>query len=267
MDSESVPGRPWKRLAAAAGVGVVAGFLAGIFGVGGGIVVVPGLVLLLGMGQRLAHGTSLAAIILIALAGVGGYVLEDAVDWPVAAFIVAGGAVGAFLGARALQRVDATAIRYSFAALALLAAVRLLVDVPDPTGREAIDAAAAAGLVGVGLLSGLVAGFLGVGGGIITVPALVILFSIPPAVAKGTSLLAIIPIAALGTVVNIRARNADLPIATAVGIGGGLSAFAGARVAVSLDATVSSVLFAALLVAVGIRMLVRPPGSRATPEA
>jgi uncharacterized membrane protein YfcA len=46
--------------------GLIAGFLSGLFGVGGGILLVPALVILLGMGQRLAHGTSLAAIVPIA---------------------------------------------------------------------------------------------------------------------------------------------------------------------------------------------------------
>ena len=56
-------------------VGLAAGFLSGLFGVGGGVLMVPALVLVLGMGQRLAHGTSLAAIVPIALAGVLGYAL------------------------------------------------------------------------------------------------------------------------------------------------------------------------------------------------
>ena len=66
-------------------VGLAAGFLSGLFGVGGGVLMVPGLVLVLGMGQRLAHGTSLAAIVPIAVAGVAGYALAGEVDWLAAA--------------------------------------------------------------------------------------------------------------------------------------------------------------------------------------
>src|SRR4051794_29643170 len=68
---------PWKPIV----VGLVAGLLSGIFGVGGGILIVPGLVLALGMQQRLAHGTSLAAIIPIAAAGLSGYAVAGEVDW------------------------------------------------------------------------------------------------------------------------------------------------------------------------------------------
>ena len=72
-------------LVRAAVLGVVAGFLGGLFGVGGGILIVPALVLVLHMDQRLAHGTSLAAVLPIAVASLTGYTLEDKVDWPVGA--------------------------------------------------------------------------------------------------------------------------------------------------------------------------------------
>src|SRR5687767_9095664 len=83
------------RLAGAAAVGILAGFLSGLFGVGGGILIVPGLIVVMRMGQRLAHGTSLAAIVPIAALAVLGYALERSVDWPAAVLIAAGAAGGA----------------------------------------------------------------------------------------------------------------------------------------------------------------------------
>ena len=70
------------NLAAILAVGVAAGFLAGLFGVGGGILIVPGLVLAAGMDQRLAHGTSLAAVLPISMASLLTYAAHDNVDWP-----------------------------------------------------------------------------------------------------------------------------------------------------------------------------------------
>ncbi|MGH2711342.1 MAG: TSUP family transporter, partial [Actinomycetota bacterium] len=76
-------------LLTAAGIGAAAGLLSGLFGVGGGIVLVPGLVLFGRMEQRRAHATSLAAIVPIALAAVIGYALDDAVHWAAAALLTA----------------------------------------------------------------------------------------------------------------------------------------------------------------------------------
>ena len=71
-------------------VGLVAGFLSGLFGVGGGILIVPALVIVLKLGQKLAHGTSLAAVLPIAMSSLLGYTIEGKVDWPVAGSARAG---------------------------------------------------------------------------------------------------------------------------------------------------------------------------------
>ncbi len=65
-------------------VGLAAGLLGGLFGVGGGLIIVPGLVSLAGMDRRLAHGTSLAATLPIAAASLITYVSHGNVDWAVA---------------------------------------------------------------------------------------------------------------------------------------------------------------------------------------
>lgn len=253
-----------SRLFRTAAVGVLAGFLSGLFGVGGGILIVPGLVLLMGMEQRRAHGTSLAAIIPIAAAGVGGYALDDAVDWPVAGLLAAGAAAGALIGTHALQRTRQDTLRRLFALFLVLMAVRLLFEVGTAAGRSPLDAGSALALAGLGLVAGTLAGLFGVGGGIIMVPAMVILFSIPSAVAKGTSLVVILPTALTGTARNLKHGNADLAIAAQVGVLGVASAFAATRLSIHMSERLSSILFAALLVILGVRMLLE---RRAEPEA
>ena len=236
-------------------VGVASGFLAGLFGVGGGILIVPGLVFL-GMRQRRAHGTSLAAIIPIAASGIVGFWLGGSVDWPVAAVVTVGAAAGAVLGTNALQRLEGRALRIGFAALLLATAARLVLEVPDRAGRDELTLLLALGLLAVGLFSGIVAGLFGVGGGVVIVPALVILFSIPDPVAKGTSLVVILPAALVGTARNVRYGNVDVRAAAAVGISGVVSAFLASKLAIRMDPRLSAVLFAALLVAVTVRLLI-----------
>jgi uncharacterized membrane protein YfcA len=245
------------RAAWAVAIGIVAGSLSGLFGVGGGILIVPGLVLILRTSQRLAHATSLAAIIPIAASGVAGYALERSVDWPAAAWLASGAAAGAVVGAGALHRLSESALRRAFAGFMLLSALALLLHVSDGAGRGDLGPALAAGLVAVGAVSGVLAGLLGVGGGILIVPALILLFSLPNAVAKGTSLAVIIPTAMAGTVLNVRKHAADLVSAAWIGLGGVVAAFAASLVSVRLDPRLSSVLFAVLLVTVAGRLLAR----------
>src|SRR6266540_1444195 len=98
------------RLAWSAGVGIVAGFLSGLFGVGGGILIVPGLVILMRMNQRLAHGTSLAAIVPIAASGVAGFAVHGSLHGR-AEGLIAGGAGGDELfGTRVLHAVSQRAL-------------------------------------------------------------------------------------------------------------------------------------------------------------
>ena len=84
-------------------VGVAAGFLSGLFGVGGGILIVPGLVLVAKMDQRIAHGTSLAAVLPISVSSLLSYWTHDHVDWRVGACLAAGALAGAVLGTRLLN--------------------------------------------------------------------------------------------------------------------------------------------------------------------
>ena len=84
-------------------VGVAAGFLSGLFGVGGGILIVPGLVLVAKMDQRIAHGTSLAAVLPISASSLLSYWAHDHVDWRVGACLAVGALAGAVLGTRLLH--------------------------------------------------------------------------------------------------------------------------------------------------------------------
>ena len=109
-------------------LGLVAGVLSGIFGIGGGVVVVPGLVVLLGFGQKTATGTSLLALLLPvgALAAVS-YARQGHVNVRVGLLVALGIFLGALGGARiALGQSEAT-LRKGFALLLVALAVRLFV--------------------------------------------------------------------------------------------------------------------------------------------
>lgn len=108
-------------------IGLVAGLFSALFGVGGGIVIVPLLILAARYEGKLAAGTSLAAIGITALAGTIFYAFEGHVDVAHAALVGLPAAAGAVAGAGVQQRVSARALSLAFAALLASIAVWLLV--------------------------------------------------------------------------------------------------------------------------------------------
>ena len=109
-------------------------------------------------------------------------------------------------------------------------------------------------LILVGLITGVLAGLLGVGGGIFVVPAMVVGYGIPAAVAKGTSLAMIVPTSIIGTWRNRKNDNVDLRVAVMLGLAGVVSAFAGGKISVGMSEQTSNTLFALLLLIVAARM-------------
>lgn len=109
----------------AALLGVVAGFVSGLFGVGGGIIVVPILVLVFGLSQFQASGTSSATIVAAAAAGLVAFAVDGQVDWRAALLIFAGSGTGAWLGARYITRVPERALTTAFAVVLVIAGVRM----------------------------------------------------------------------------------------------------------------------------------------------
>lgn len=244
-------------------VGLAAGALSGLFGVGGGLLIVPGLVGVVKLERRLAHGTSLAATLPIAGASMLAYLFNGNIDWAVAGCLVAGSVVGAVLGTHLLQIISKRVLTLVFVAVILITAIRLFVS-SGASGRVDLTVTSALLLVLIGLVTGTLAGMLGIGGGIVMVPAMVVLYDMVPVVAKGTSVAVIIPTSIMGTFRNRSNHNVDLRIATVVGITGVFSAVFGSIIADGMSDRLSNVLFACLLVFVAITQLLtlRTPDPR-----
>jgi uncharacterized protein len=108
-------------------IGLVAGLFSTLFGVGGGIVIVPLLILLAGFGSKAATGTSLAAILITAVAGAALYALEGEVQVGHAALVGLPATAGAMAGTALQQRVSGRTVSLGFALLLAAIAVWLLV--------------------------------------------------------------------------------------------------------------------------------------------
>lgn len=110
------------------GIGLAAGVLGGFFGVAGGVLIVPALVLMLGMSQQSAVGTSLAALLPpVGLLGALAYYRHGQVNFMYAILLAAGLMLGAYLGAIVAQYVSGETLRRAFAAFLAIIAIRMIV--------------------------------------------------------------------------------------------------------------------------------------------
>ena len=241
-------GLPPRRLLALGAIGLLVGFFSGLFGVGGGVILVPLLVLTLGFSQRLAAGTSLAAVLPTAVAGLIGYAAIGSVDWVAGVVLAVGAIAGSLIGTWLMHRIPQRLLRWIFVAFLAIVAVRMLFLVPDRAADLDFGVGTVVGLLVLGAVTGILSGLLGIGGGVIVVPALMLLFGVGDLVAKGTSLLMMVPTAVTGTLANSRRGNVDLRAAAIIGLLAIPASFGGVAVSVLLPPALGSALFALLLV-------------------
>jgi uncharacterized membrane protein YfcA len=185
------------------------------------------------------------------------------VDLRVAFFLVIGSTIGAYLGARLIARVPEHALRTVVACLLLVVAADEIVSGLFPgvllAGHHSVATQLAAWqyglIVAAGLLIGTLSGITGVGGGIFLVPTLVIGFGLSHHLAQGTSLVAILPTAAVGAFTHFRRGTVDLRTAAWIGVAGMPTALVGALLALSSPQAVLAVLFGFLLIFAASRIV------------
>ncbi len=174
-------------------MGSLAGFLAGLLGIGGGIILVP---LFLWVFEaagfsvevlvHIALGTSLAVIIPTALSSTFGHRKRGNVRWHQVAFLCLGGALGAFGGAWLASLLSGVWLKGLFGSMQLLVALQLVIFSPR-LPPERTDPVSPFPLVVVGFAGGMFSAFFGVGGGVIAVPLMVIVLGFPIHLAVGNS--------------------------------------------------------------------------------
>jgi uncharacterized membrane protein YfcA len=240
----------WLALLGALAIGLSLGLL----GSGGSILTVPVLHYLVGQPEKLAIGGSLLVVGLIAAAACVPYALHRQVDWRSVAWFGLPGMAGAWLGAWLAHWVPGTAQLALFAAVMLAAAWRMLrAGVASRPDQEARRIIVIAGGTAVGLLSGLV----GVGGGFLIVPALVLLAGVPMASAVGTSLAVITLNSMTGFakylhVLAAQGLHLDWPILLAVAAVGIVGSYAGNRLGRRLPQATLRRVFGGFLVVMGL---------------
>ena len=248
-----------RRILLVIATGVGAGFLSGLFGVGGGLVIVPALMAVLGMDQRRASATSLAAIIVTAAVGSGTYALHGEVSWAGGALLVVGALVGSQIGVWLLRRLPAPTLPWILIGFTLpwiligftlFVIVSQYLQVPTREGVVSLTPASCALLILVGVCAGILSGLVGVGGGSVIVPGMELAVGAGDLIARGTSLLVMIPTGIAGTVTNLRHRMVDLRVGLIVGASAAATAPAGRLVATLVSPSVGAILFNIFLLSI-----------------
>lgn len=208
-------------------IGLASGVLAGSFGVGGGILMTPGVHLLLGTPAIVALATPLPVIFPTALAGALAYRRRGEIDTRAVAWLVGPGLVAAAIGAWLTEYVDTTLLLLVTALLLGSQAIAIL----ESRGRRGEPREATAPILGgIGAVAGFASGLLGIGGGLVMVPLLAGGLGMPLKRTLGTSLLAIVALVVPGTVVHAALGHIDVGIGLALAVG----AIPGARVGAAL---------------------------------
>lgn len=234
-------------------IGLVAGALGGLMGVGGGILLVPFLVHLVHAEQHEAQGTSLACVTVTALVAAFLYLREGTLDLVLALYLALGAIPGVLFGAALARKLTARRLRQAFGILILATAVRLLI--ANPASADAPRVWDAPWNILLGAVVGALGGLLGVGGGTILVPILVLGQRIPQHVAQGVSLLMILPTGIVGALSHARHGHIVRALLPGLMAGGAVGALLGALLAHRIEASNLSRLFALFLVPVSAQMI------------
>ena len=119
-------------------VGIAAGILSGLVGVGGGIIIVPALVSVIGFSQKTAQGTSLAMIMLpVGILGVMQYYKQGHVDFRIVGLLAIGFLAGSFFGSKMALSISQETLKKVFAVMMIIIAIKMLfLDKPKKTDTE-----------------------------------------------------------------------------------------------------------------------------------
>jgi uncharacterized membrane protein YfcA len=252
-------------------MGAVIGVIAGLLGIGGGLVLVPLLVFAFtSQGvpyeslMHLALGTSMASIVFTSVSSFLGHHRRGAVRWDIVRNIVPGTIIGTFLGSCVASRMPTAFLSILFVAFLYYIAIQMLLNRKSRPSRQLPGRL---GMSGVGTAIGIVSSFVGIGGGALSVPFMA-WCNVPIHHAIGTSAAIGFPIAMAGTAgyifsgLNTSALPAYslgyvyLPALAGVVLASVMTAPLGVRLAHWLQVGVLKKVFAIVLIIMGTRVLV-----------
>lgn len=235
-------------------IGLVAGFFGGLVGLGGGLIMIPLMVGILKLSQHQAHGTSLVALVFTGLSGAVSYALNGSINLTAAVCLASTAILTARAGAHYGHVLPEWKLKKYFGAFLIFCAILLIL---KPLIGNSTTVTPFYFQVGIFLITGAFTGFLsgmmGVGGGTIMVPAMVLLTGFSQHLAQGTSLLVMVPAGSVGAFTHLRLGNVATGILFGLVPGIILGAYLGGHFAHFIPDTPLRLAFLAVILFMGIR--------------
>jgi hypothetical protein len=242
-------------------IGLLAGVFGGLVGLGGGVVMVPMMTGWLKLSQRQAQGTSLVALVFTGLSGGVAYGMNQSVDWLAAVLLAVPAMATAWWGAKYCDTLSERKLKRVFGIfLIVIAGFLLLKPCLHPLSGVTVFGVKVAVLVGTGLFTGFLSGFLGIGGGAILIATMVLVLGYGQHMAQGSSLLAMVPVAVVGALIYRRLGNISASPLKGIVPGILVGAYAGAQLANFFPETGLRYIFAIVLIGTGLRSLMTKRG-------
>jgi len=237
-------------------IGLLAGLFGGLVGLGGGVIMIPLMVGVLKLDQHSAHGTSLAVLIFTGVAGAVAYGINGSIDILASILMAVTAVLTARAGAHFANSLPEWKLKRSFGAFLIFVALMLLL---KPYLPRVLAAGEGFFYVIVLLLTGLVTGFLsgmmGVGGGTIMVPVMVLLLGFSQHTAQGSSLLAMVPTGGAGAYTHWKLGNVRTNILTGLIPGILIGTYLGGSLANVLSDAILRIIFVAVMIWTGARYI------------
>ena len=239
-------------------IGFFAGSFGGLVGLGGGVIMVPLMDGILKLPQLKAHGTSLVALVFTGITGAVTYALRGNVDVMASVLLASTAIFTARAGARYANALPEWKLKKYFGIFMLLITILLLMKpylLSNAGAAEVQIWVKVIVLMLTGAFTGFLSGMMGVGGGTIMVPAMVLLAGFTQHTAQGSSLLAMVPSGGVGAHTHWRLGNVDTKVLTGLIPGILIGTFLGSNLAHYISEDTLRIVFAAVLVWTGIRYL------------
>ena len=235
-------------------IGLSTGIFGGLVGLGGGLIMIPLMVGVLKLTQHKAHGTSLVALVFTGISGAITYALNDAINITAAVLLALTAIFTAPLGARYAHTLAEWKLKKTFGAFLIFCSVLLFLKPylvnfigPLPDFTKIIV------FLITGVFTGFLSGMMGVGGGTIMVPVMVLLAGFTQHIAQGTSLLVMVPAGGIGAFTHWKLGNVEAGILYGLIPGILLGTYLGGNLANIIPDNTLRLIFAVIIISLGFR--------------
>lgn len=253
-------------------IGIIAGILAGMFGIGGGVVIVPALILLSGFTIVQANGTSLAALLLpVGILAVMSYYKAGLINIRISALVAVGLLLGVVLGSFIALNIPTSVLKFFYGLFLLYVSWNFLnpkelyfkyikkisrKSEDEINVEKTTDSYPFFFYLLVGITAGILSGMFGIGGGLVIVPVLMTFLKFDTKKAVGTSLGALLlPVTLPGVIMYYNADQLNINYALTVAAGLLIGALFGAKITISLPSKTVKRIYAVFLLIMGLNFI------------